>query len=42
MPKLRNKGVTCVFIGYAEDHAADCYRMWEPIGYNIYVSRDII
>ena len=41
-PKLRNKGVTCAFVGYAENHVADCHRMWEPIKHYVYVTRDII
>jgi hypothetical protein len=29
-PKLYDKGVKCIFIGYSNDHAGDCYLMWDP------------
>ena len=29
--KVENRGVTCMMIGYAEDHAGDCYRMYNPL-----------
>jgi len=41
-PKLKNKGVTCIFVGYADNHAGDCYRMWEPIKHFIYITRDVL
>ena len=41
-PKLKNKGVTCAFVGHADNHAADCYRMWDPVGHYVYVTRDMI
>jgi hypothetical protein len=28
--KLEDRGRTCMFVGYADDHSADCYRMWDP------------
>ena len=40
--KLMNKGETCIFVGYAENHAGDCYSMWSPIKHFIYVTRDIL
>jgi hypothetical protein len=29
-PKSEYKGVTCMMLGYADDHAGDVYRMWDP------------
>jgi len=31
-----------MMIGYADEHDGDCYRMWEPIDYYIYLTRDVI
>ena len=30
-PKLKDRGITCMFVGYAGQHAGDCYEMlnWE-------------
>jgi len=41
-PKLSNKGLTCAFVGYADNHEGDCYRMWDPKQHYIYITRDII
>ena len=40
--KLKDKGITCAFTGYADDHAGDCYRMWDPVEHQIYITRDVI
>jgi hypothetical protein len=40
--KLEDRGVTCMFVGYAEDHSSDCYRMWDPKTNRVHVTRDII
>jgi hypothetical protein len=29
-PKLADRGVHCMFIGYADDHDGNVYRMWNP------------
>ena len=29
-PKLEERGITCMFVGYAKDHAGDCYKMLNP------------
>jgi hypothetical protein len=29
-PKLADRGLQCMFVGYALDHSGDCYRMWDP------------
>ena len=28
-PKIQDRGVTCMMIGYPKDHAGDCYQMWD-------------
>ena len=40
-PKLDNKGVDCMFVGYAEDHSGDVARMLNLSTQRIMVSRDI-
>jgi hypothetical protein len=40
--KLEDRGRTCIFVGYAEDHSADCYRMWDPKTYSIHDTRDVV
>ena len=29
-PKIADRGVTCMFVGYLENHAGDCYEMLDP------------
>jgi hypothetical protein len=41
-PKLADRGVICIFIGYTKDHDGDCYRMWDPITSGVHTTRDII
>ena len=41
-PKLSDRGVICVFIGYAKDHDGDCYKMWNPDTNGVHTTRDII
>jgi len=41
-PKLADRGVQCMFVGYALDHAGDCYRMWNPVTKRVHESRDVI
>lgn len=40
-PKEQDKGVTCMFVGYAEDHPGDCFEMWDPITSRVHKSRDV-
>ena len=40
-PKIANKGIKCMFVGYSLDHTGDCYRMWDPLTGWIHISRDI-
>jgi hypothetical protein len=41
-PKLRDRGATCMMVGYALDHPGDTYRMWDPRTKNVLVTRDVI
>ena len=41
-PKLKDKGVHCMFVGYATEHSGDTYRMYDPKTNCIRVSRDVI
>jgi hypothetical protein len=31
-----------MFVGYADDHSAVCYRMWDPKTYSIHDTRDVV
>ena len=39
--KLDNRGKTCIFVGYAEDHAGDVYRFLNIHTKRIIMSRDV-
>ena len=39
--KLDNRGKTCMFVGYAEDHAGDVYRFLNIHTERIIMSRDV-
>ena len=39
--KLDNRGKTCMFVGYAEDHAEDVYRFLNIHTKRIIMSRDV-
>jgi hypothetical protein len=41
-PKLSDRGVTCMFVGYAVDHDGDCYEMLVINNGTIYVTRDVV
>jgi Integrase core domain. len=41
-PKLADRGVQCMFVGYALNHEGDCYRMWDPLTNRVHITRDII
>ena len=41
-PKLSDKGVQCMMVGYAENHDGDVYRMWNPVTRWVHVTRDVI
>ena len=40
--KLEDRGVPCIFVGYATDHDGDVYRMWDPRTGRVHETRDII
>ena len=40
--KLEDRGTTCVFVGYANNHAGDAYRMFNMATQKISMSRDVI
>jgi len=42
LPKIYNRGKTCMFIGYSLNHAGDTYRMWDPDSKRVHLSRDIV
>ena len=41
-PKILNRGVTCMMVGYSTGHAGDCYDMWNPSTGTVYVTRDVV
>jgi len=40
--KVGDRGITMVFVGYADEHAGNCYRMYNPMTSRVSVTRDII
>jgi len=42
--KVGNRGITMVFVGYADGHAGNCYRMYNPVTLRsqVCVSCDIV
>ena len=40
--KLKEKGITCIFVGYAENHSKNCYRIWCKKSNKYYLTRDIV
>ena len=41
-PKLFDRGVHCMMVGYALNHAGDTYRMWDMKTNRVHETRDII
>jgi hypothetical protein len=41
-PKLADRGVHCMFIGYADDHDGNVYHMWNPKTKTVHITRDVI
>ncbi|MGL5935252.1 MAG: reverse transcriptase domain-containing protein, partial [Cetobacterium sp.] len=41
-PKMKNKGVKMMFVGYPDDHPADCFTMWDPQTERTHFTRDVI
>jgi hypothetical protein len=40
-PRVADRGVQCMMVGYAPHHDGDCYMMWDPHTQRIHESRDI-
>ena len=40
-PKLADRGVVCMFVGYATKHAGDCYRMFNEDTLKVHLTRDV-
>ena len=40
--KLENKGQSCMFVGYNEDHSSDTYRLYVLATKRIVKSRDVL
>ena len=41
-PKLANRGVTCMFTGYANAHTSGVYQMWDPVTNRVHVSCNVV
>ena len=41
-PKMGDRGLTCMFVGYASDHSGDCYEMLNLNTRRILQTRDVI
>ena len=40
--KVKDRGVHCMMVGYALNHAGDTYRMWDKNTNRVHETRDII
>ncbi len=40
--KVGDRGITMLFVGYADEHAGNCYRMYNPVTSQVSVTRDVI
>ena len=40
-PKMNQRGITCMMVGYAVNHSDGVYRMWNPSSNRIIISRDV-
>lgn len=41
-PKVLDRGIQCMFVGYPNNHAGDVYEMWDPKTKRVRTTRDII
>jgi hypothetical protein len=42
-PKIVDRGIQCMFVGYSKDHDGDCIEMWYPKTNKVYTTtRDVI
>lgn len=42
MPKILNKGTTCVFVGYPENHGSGTYLMYNPQSKGVHTTHDVV
>ncbi len=40
--KVGDRGITMVLVGYADEHAGNCYRMYNPVTSRVNVTQDVI
>jgi hypothetical protein len=40
-PKEKERGITCMMVGYSPDHGAGTYRMFDPNTNGVHQSRDV-
>jgi hypothetical protein len=40
--KVGDRGITMMFVGYAQEHAGNCYRIYNPVTLGVSETRDII
>jgi hypothetical protein len=40
--KVGDRGITMMFVGYAQEHAGNCYRMYNPVTSGVSETHDII
>ena len=41
-PKLQDRSVHCIFVGYAEYHPEGCYQMYDRVTHRVCQSRDVV
>eukprot|EP00957_Ditylum_brightwellii_P059982 4553888-Ditylum_brightwellii.AAC.1 len=41
-PKINDYDMACMMFGYTTSHEGDCYKMYHPIKWYVYKSRDVI
>lgn len=41
-PKVKDRGIPCMFVGHALQHPDDTYRMWNPETGGVHQTRDVI
>jgi Reverse transcriptase (RNA-dependent DNA polymerase) len=40
-PKDKGRGVTCMMVGYSQEHPSGTYRMFDPLTKGIHITRDV-
>ena len=41
-PKLQDRGIHCILVGYAENHLEGCYRMYDPATHRVCQSHNVV